>query len=354
MADKVVTLVQDKTGDNIYPNIKKENLPIDLYTTAQRQALNSGITSEKVAQYDTYEKSKVNKADVGSVVTNLIQQKEGGILSIAGAVLTNADGKLIKGPISQDVYSKDKVDELVGSIGVQVILEMNENNQITYTRNQYNELFKANSPAFICQVPVEGLKLLIAEDSRVVSSMEGDVCIQDTYSNIEIDSEKISVDKYSLVLTNPTTESNTITAEPSSFVGYFIKELNTTVTPKVLQCVGSVMSWVELPKVKRYFNHDVRIMFNSSPLIINIVNESNMPIDSITDLKTACGSRTQVMMTGVFRDDNVIRIVTLYNPQTNKIWVTTSDGTGNFITEILLASSANYTLEDIVDDVTLL
>lgn len=348
MADKILTLVQDKTGDNIYPNIKKENLPIDLYTTAQRQALNSGITSEKVTKYDTYETSKVNKADVGSVVTNLIQQKEGGILSIAGAVLTNADGKLIKGPISQDVYSKDKVDELVGSASggsELVLLEVTREGKITYTKEQYETIKKNKLVSFLSN----GQQIFQVTNMY----MPGDALAL-TYTLAQPRSDNsMQIMLYIAYLTKTET-TNTIDIQSAAFESYSITELNETSIPKVWQCVNGNMSWEELPSSKQYFNHDIVIMFNDSPLNINIIHTSNKPIDSITDLKAACGSRTQVMMTGVFRDDNYIRIVTMYNPQTNKIWVTTSDGTGQFITEILLASSANYVLGDIVDNITTL
>lgn len=109
--------------------------------------------------------------------------------------------------------------------------------------------------------------------------------------------------------------------------------------------------WV---KTKQYFNHDIQIMFNSSPLMINIVNTSNTPIDSITDLKTACGSRTQVMITGAFVDERSIRLVTMYNPQTNKITTLKTEIEGEVTSEILLASSSNYILGAITDDITTL
>lgn len=137
--------------------------------------------------------------------------------------------------------------------------------------------------------------------------------------------------------------------------GFLIADNNSSSTPKFLQCVNSKFSWTELPK---YFNHDVKIMFNSVPLMLNIVNTSNTPIDSITDLKTACGSRTQVMMTGMFQDDDLMRVVTMYNPQTNKITTASTTGAKVAGNEILLATHSvdanDYTLGAITDDITTL
>lgn len=145
------------------------------------------------------------------------------------------------------------------------------------------------------------------------------------------------------------------------FPSYTINKLNTTETPKVLQCISSKMSWVDMPTQKQYYNHDIKIMFNNSPLMLNIVNTSNTPINSVTDLKAACGSRTQVMMTGMFQDDDLMRVATMYNPQTNKITVTsTTGGVGalGVSNEVLLATntvgSNDYTLGAITDDITTL
>lgn len=67
MAEKLLTLIQDTTGDEIYPNIKEDNLPPsvrdklqevdskqDKLTNTQMYAVNSGITQNKVATYDGY------------------------------------------------------------------------------------------------------------------------------------------------------------------------------------------------------------------------------------------------------------------------------------------------------------
>ena len=113
------------------------------------------------------------------------------------------------------------------------------------------------------------------------------------------------------------------------------------------------LAWGSL---KKYFSHDIKIMFNYSPLMLNITNTSNTPIDSITDIKTACGSRKQVMMTGVFQDDDLMRVVTMYNPQTNKIITSSTTGAVGEGNEILLAThsvySNDYTLGAITDDIT--
>lgn len=67
MAEKLLTLIQDTTGYEIYPNIKEDNLPPsvrgelqkidtkqDKLTNTQMYAVNSGITQNKVATYDGY------------------------------------------------------------------------------------------------------------------------------------------------------------------------------------------------------------------------------------------------------------------------------------------------------------
>lgn len=371
MADKVVTLVQDKTGDNIYPNIKKENLPIDLYTTAQRQSLNSGITSEKVKQYDTYETSKVNKADVGSVITNLIQQKEGGILSIAGSVLTNADGKLIKGPISQDVYSKDKVDELVGSasssdtavitLSDSQALEI-QDNKITFTQEQVDIIKKSSAVSFtynnqeiikgyvshlimstlniyqITSIHLYGWYMIAFTDENFLQQL--DITVVEFASNFSfiIDSEK----SFNLFDPDANIESDKVYFDTINGAGI----------------VHDRESKVKNYTIKQYFNHDIRILFNGSILMLNIVNTSNTPIDSITDIKTAYGSRTQVMMTGIFQDDDLMRVVSSYNPQTNKITTSSTTGALGAGDEILLAThtvgSNDYALGSINDTVTLI
>lgn len=73
MAEKLLTLIQDTTGDEIYPNIKEENIPPsvreqlqkidtkqDKLTNTQMYAVNSGITQNKVATYDGYNTTITN------------------------------------------------------------------------------------------------------------------------------------------------------------------------------------------------------------------------------------------------------------------------------------------------------
>lgn len=373
MADKIITLVQDKTGDNIYPNIKKENLPIDLYTTAQRQALNSGITSEKVKQYDTYETSKVNKADVGSVVTNLIQQKEGGILSIAGSLLTNADGKLIKGPISLDTYSKDKIDEKIKSSGGSSVGTINlsqeqynsltNNSSILLTVEQQNIIKKEDIGTILFKyngtlLHKFSIGVLNLEDNTIycLYAGVGTGIVTLTFINFEESANLVIVSipdrlLYDVILAEENDLSFDVFGQ--DYHKHFLFDKINGV-PVVHENAGDVKNYT----IKQYFNHDVIVMFNQSPLAINIVNESNTPIDSITDLKTACGSRTQVMMTGVFQDDDLMRIVSSYNPQTNKIITSSTSGAFGTGNEILLAThtvdSNDYVLGGINDDVTLI
>lgn len=134
---------------------------------------------------------------------------------------------------------------------------------------------------------------------------------------------------------------------------YSIKKLNTTATPKILQCVNSVISWVDLPTAKQYYNHDVQIMFNNSPLYLSIVTPSNTPIDSITDLKTACGSRKRIPMSGGFPGTgSIIQFACAYLPQENKLQLYSSNTASVGDTTVLLATGEGNTLGTITDDVT--
>lgn len=132
--------------------------------------------------------------------------------------------------------------------------------------------------------------------------------------------------------------------------GYIINELNNTATSKVLECENGYMSWTELPK---YFNHDVQIMFNNSPLFLSIITSSNTPIDSITDLKTACGSRTRIRMSGGFAGTgSVIQFACAYLPQENKLQLYSGNTTTVGGTTVLLATGDGNTLGAITDDIT--
>lgn len=134
---------------------------------------------------------------------------------------------------------------------------------------------------------------------------------------------------------------------------YVIKRINTTTTPKILQCVNSKMSWVEPPTEKQYFNHDVQIIFNNSPLLLSIITTSNTPIDSVTDLKTACGSRTRIPMSGGFAGiGSVIQFACAYLPQENKLQLYSGNTASIGETTVLLATGDGNTLGAITDDVT--
>lgn len=76
MAEKLLTLIQDTTGDEIYPNVKEDNLPPsvmeklqevdtkqDKLSDTQMYAVNSGITQYKVTTYDGYANQIKNKQD---------------------------------------------------------------------------------------------------------------------------------------------------------------------------------------------------------------------------------------------------------------------------------------------------
>ena len=139
------------------------------------------------------------------------------------------------------------------------------------------------------------------------------------------------------------------------FPSYTIKELNATETPKILQCVGSKMSWVDEPTQKQYFNHDVQIMFNNSPLFLSFITTSNTPIDSVTDLKTACGSRTRIPMSGGFAGTgSVIQFACAYLPQENKLQLYSGNTATVGGTTVLLATGEGNTLGTITDDITTL
>lgn len=106
---------------------------------------------------------------------------------------------------------------------------------------------------------------------------------------------------------------------------------------------------------KQYFNHDVQIMFNNSPLFLSIITTSNTPIDSITDLKTACGSRTRIPMSGGFAGTgSVIQFACAYLPQENKLQLYSGNTTTVGGTTVLLATGDGNTLGAITDDITTL
>ncbi len=128
MAEKLLTLIQDTTGDEIYPNIKEDNIPPsvrdklqevdtkqDKLTNTQMYAVNSGITQNKVATYDGYDKQIKGKQDklTASTVNPFAKTEDGTGIDLYQITL-NATGDLSRGPvvdqIPTDTYIQGELD----------------------------------------------------------------------------------------------------------------------------------------------------------------------------------------------------------------------------------------------------
>lgn len=106
MAEKLLTLIQDTTGDEIYPNIKEDNIPSsvrgklqkidtkqDKLTNTQMYAVNSGITQNKVATYDEYNTTitKLNN-DLTDAVNEINNKQDKIFTSTANPFVLTEDG----------------------------------------------------------------------------------------------------------------------------------------------------------------------------------------------------------------------------------------------------------------------
>lgn len=135
--------------------------------------------------------------------------------------------------------------------------------------------------------------------------------------------------------------------------GYLIPDKNNYGKESVLAITrNGEFFWKEQ---EQYYNHDVKIMFNNSPLFLSIITTSNAPIDSVTDLKTACGSRTRIPMSGGFAGTgSVIQFACAYLPQENKLQLYSGNTISVGGTTVLLTTGDGNTLGAITDDITTL
>lgn len=143
MAEKLLTLIQDTTGDEIYPNIKEDNLPPsvrdlfqevdskqDKLTDTQMYAVNSGITQYKVATYDGYadEIAKKQNKITTSTVNPFVKTEDGTGIDLYETKL-DANGKLTRGSVVTQIPSDswiegeldNKQDTLVSGINIKTI-----------------------------------------------------------------------------------------------------------------------------------------------------------------------------------------------------------------------------------------
>lgn len=128
MTEKLLTLIQDTTGVEIYPNIKEDNIPPSVrnklqevdtkqnkLTDTQMYAVNSGITQYKVSTYDGYANEiakKQNKITTSTVNPFSITVDNTGI--DLHKIILNASGQLEVGePVTQipsDTYIQGELD----------------------------------------------------------------------------------------------------------------------------------------------------------------------------------------------------------------------------------------------------
>ena len=143
MAEKLLTLIQDTTGDEIYPNIKEDNLPPsvrdlfqevdskqDKLTDIQMYAVNSGITQYKVATYDGYadEIAKKQNKITTSTVNPFVFTEDGTGIDLYETRL-ESDGQLTRGSVVTQIPTSswiegeldNKQDTLESGINIKTI-----------------------------------------------------------------------------------------------------------------------------------------------------------------------------------------------------------------------------------------
>ena len=143
MAEKLLTLIQDTTGDEIYPNIKEDNLPPsvrdkleevdfkqDKLTGIQMHAVNSGITQYKVGVYDGYadEIAKKQNKITASSVNPFVSTEDGTGIDLYETRL-ESDGQLTRGSVVTQIPTSswiegeldNKQDTLVSGINIKTI-----------------------------------------------------------------------------------------------------------------------------------------------------------------------------------------------------------------------------------------
>ena len=143
MAEKLLTLIQDTTGDEICPNIKEDNIPSsvrgelqkidtkqDKLTNTQMYAVNSGITQNKVGVYDGYANQIKNKQDkiTASTVNPFVKTEDGTGIDLYQITL-DANGNLSRGPVVDQISSDswiqgeldNKQDTLVSGTNIKTL-----------------------------------------------------------------------------------------------------------------------------------------------------------------------------------------------------------------------------------------
>ena len=143
MAEKLLTLIQDTTGDEIYPNVKEDNLPPsvrdlfqevdskqDKLTDTQMYAVNSGITQYKVSTYDGYanEIAKKQNKITASTVNPFVFTEDGTGIDLYETRL-ESDGQLTRGSVVDQIPTSswiegeldNKQDTLVSGVNIKTI-----------------------------------------------------------------------------------------------------------------------------------------------------------------------------------------------------------------------------------------
>lgn len=171
MAKKLLTLIQDTTRDEIYPNIKEDNLPSsvkekintidtkqDKLSETQLYAVNSGITEYKVTTYDGYADQIKKKQDkiTASTVNPFVKTEDGMGIDLYQITL-DANGNLTRGSVVDQIPTDASIEQsLVDTskmLSADIFLTAEQiqslaSLEITFTQEQATLLEKASSFKF--------------------------------------------------------------------------------------------------------------------------------------------------------------------------------------------------------------
>lgn len=339
MAEKLLTLIQDTTGDEIYPNVKEDNLPPsvrdklqevdskqDKLTDTQMYAVNSGITQYKVATYDGYADEiakKQNKITTSTVNPFVLTDLRKGVDLYQ--IKLDANGKLVLGDVvtrvPTDTHLEEETDEIYAKFN-KISLDTTERNSITLNINHKT----GETPIF------QGKEISFPSINRInivnsagiyyaptdINETDTQMFLSCTNGNMEwVTSPTISTDYLQSV--KEITKSNRRALRFTYWDGYTedyyldnFKQINIFGNHSILVPNSSTDTNINL------YNHAIEISFQydqnqaSYQVYLNVVSSKNLNVDSITNLKALLGNTfTRSCTSG--NDNDVEEVIAISN-----------------------------------------
>lgn len=341
MVGKLLTLKQEISGDDIFPNIKKENIPLDYRNT--------------LVNTDTLTNALKTKQDkiTESTVNPFVFTEDGTGIDLYETKL-DSNGKLTRGSVVDQIPSNAGVESLIEeSSGTAVIILSDEQFQIfstsftiTFTEEQANAIKKENtSLVSVYYNTINLYKFVLAKTTSVTNQFIYNlfaISANDNSSKAELvvlsigDFSKANKlykttlpyenGSYVYINENVSLNRNDGTVYSSNSVYdtlYLGKHINLFGDHSILVPITSTDTDINL------YYHQVEIVNLTSSLVVvcyvEFYSSNQLPCDSLTDLKTLLGN---TFKKGAFGSTDSGQCV---------IWITESD--------IFLNNQTNISLE---------